>query len=465
MRLQIFIQKNTWWLVSIVYAIVVVYFSNTPVFWDMYGQVKTAHYYLETYFTNLFPNGNGFTDNGYFPIYTLYLAMLFKLLGFKLWVAHLSVLPFITGLLYQLQIFCKRFLSEKQTVAALLLTLIHPVIEAQSIYFSSEICFVFLAVWMLNAIQDVRASRMLLSSTLLCLLNFRALPFVFLIWIYFVFIKKQKSAWYLVLTFVVSIVWLFIHLRITGWLFENPENIGHRTVLDFNGMLKNFFWCLVKLTDFANIIAIVFIALFCFNHKKFSEPLVFVTIATLSVFIFCIPLSNPINNRYFLLVYVLAIPGFIFSISTFSTQKFIGACLLFIALLVQSNWLTKPNKYGNSWDCSSQSLNYFDVRKELDAYVLENKINEKDVAAGFQLYFNDQFYLMNNLNKEYDLLSDTDMPENLYVADSNICNNYNANRKVYLDKHYELIKSFTRGSVYIHLYKNKSAAQDCGNPT
>ncbi len=197
MLLYKFIQKRAWYLVSIIYTIVVLCYSSTPVFWDMYAQVKTAHYFLDTHFNDLFPNENGFIDNGYFPIYTLYLAVLFKFLGFKLWVAHASVIPFLIGLLYQLQLFCKRFLSPEKTLFVLLLTLIHPAIEAQSIYFSGEICFVFLSVYMLNAIQDVRASRIALSSTLLCLLNFRALPFVVLVWVYFTFIKKQKSAWYL----------------------------------------------------------------------------------------------------------------------------------------------------------------------------------------------------------------------------------------------------------------------------
>jgi hypothetical protein len=450
-----FIQKNAWWLVSLLYAIIILCFSNAPVFWDMYGQVKTAHYYIETNFADLFPNKNGFTDNGYFPVYALYLATCFKLFGFKLWVAHLSVLPFIIGLLYQLQHFCKRFLSDDKTLLVLLLTLIHPVMEAQSIYFSSEICFVFLAVWMLNAIKDVRASRMVLSATLLCLLNLRALPFVILVLIYFVFLKKQKSAWYLVTAFIISIGWLFLHFQISGWLVENPENIGHRALLGFTGMLKNFFWCLVKLTDFANIIAIVFIGLFCFNHKKISEPIIFVALAAISIFIFCVPLSNPISNRYFLLVYVLMLPAFAFSISSFSIQKFIGSCLLFGVFLVQSNWLTKPDKYGNAWDCNLQSLNYFNLRKELDAYVLENKISPKNIAAGFQLYFNDEFYLMNNTTKEYDLLSDTEMPVNLYIADSNICNNYSAQRKEYLEGNYALVKIFVKGSVYINLYKKK----------
>ncbi|HEX7412530.1 MAG TPA: hypothetical protein VF411_00700, partial [Bacteroidia bacterium] len=384
-----FIQKHAWWLVSIVYAAIIVSCCNIPVFWDIYGQVKIAHYYLDTNFKHLLPNGNGFTDNGHFPLYSLYLAALFKLLGFKLWVAHLSVIPFVFGFLYQLQVLCKRFLSDGKALLVLLLTLIHPAIEAQSVYFSSEICFVFLGLWMINAIKDLRASRMVLSSSLLCLLNLRAIPLVILLLIYFVFIKKKKSAWYLVLSILVSVVWLFIHFYASSWFFENNENIGHRTILGFIGMAKNLFWCFVKLTDFGNIIALIFIGLFCFKQKKVDEPIVLLLLTTIAVIAFCVPLSNPISNRYFLLVYVLSLPVFIYSISSFIKQKVITICLIFVLFSVQSNWLTNPNKYSNAWDCNLQSLNYFDVRKELDSYVLENDISPKDVAAGFQVYFND----------------------------------------------------------------------------
>jgi hypothetical protein len=450
-----FIQINAWWLISIVFVVIIISCCNLPVFWDMYGQVKTAHYYLETNFKHLLPNGSGFTDNGHFPLYSLYLAALFKLFGFKLWLAHVSIIPFVIGLLYQLQMLCKRFLSDEKALWVLVLTLIHPALIAQSIYFSSEICFVFFALWMLNTIEDLRASRMVLSSSLLCLLNLRALPLVIIILCYFVFLKKQKSVWYLLLSILVSVSWIFIHFYASGWFFINTENVGHRTVIDFIGMIKNFFWCFFKLTDFGNIIALIFIVLFCFKQKRIDEPIVFLLLAIIAVIAFCIPLSNPISTRYFLLVYVLALPAFIYSVSAFSKQKMITACLVFVLLLMQSNWLIKPNKYGNAWDCSLQSLTYFDVRKDLDNYVSENNISPKDVAAGFQVYFNDKYYLMNNSDKEYDLLSDTEMNENLYIADSNICNNYNSQRMDYLERNYTLVKSFTKGSIYIRLYKRK----------
>lgn len=218
-------------------------------------------------------------------------------------------------------------------------------------------------------------------------------------------------------------------------------------------MMKNAFWCCIKLTDFGNIIALIFISLFCFKQKTIPEPVVFLILTIIAVFAFCVPLSNPIGNRYFLLVYLLSLPALIYSISSFTKQKTALACLVFSLLMIQSNRLTMPNKYGNAWDCNLQSLNYFDVRKELDKYVVEKHISPKDVAAGFQVYFNDRYYLMNDSDKEYDLLSDTEMNENPYIADSNICNNYNAQRTGYLEGNYTLVKSFVKGSIYIKLYK------------
>lgn len=77
------------------------------------------------------------------------------------------------------------------------------------------------------------------------------------------------------------------------------------------------------------------------------------------------------------------------------------------------------------------------------------------MAGGFQVYFNDAYYLMNDSTKEYNLLSDTEMNTNLYIADSNICNNYNPQRKTYLERNYTLVKEFVKGVIYIRLYEKK----------
>ena len=458
MSVYSYILKNAWLFVTLAFACLIACFLDIPVFWDMYGQVKTADFYLQTYFYELCPNGNGFTDNGYFPLYPVYLALLCKLLGFQLWVVHLSVLPFIAGMLYQLQVFSRRFLSERKTALVLCLSLLHPALEAQSIYFSSEIAFVFLALCLLNNLIDKHGSYIVLSATALCLLNFRALPWVSLLFLYEVFGKKQKSAWYLILPLFFSLAWMAFHFLHYGWFFVNPENEEHRTLLGIKGMAGNFFWCLLKLSDYATIIVLIFTGMLCYQEKKIREPQLYFLLAILATISFLIPLSNPISNRYFLFCYVLSLPVFVHSLSGYPRKKKVVFVILYALFLVQSNWVSKPNKYGNAWDCTLQSLSYFDIRKELDAYVMHEKIAPADVAAGFQLYFKDAYYLMNKNPKEYALLSDTEMQDTPFIAESNICNNYSAARLRYLEKNYDLIKTFCKGSLYIKLYKRKERA-------
>jgi len=438
-----------------VYLLLLGFFSGIPVFWDMYGQVKTAHYFLESNFTNLFPDGNSFSDNGHLPLYPLYLAALFKLLGYNLMVAHFSVLPFLLGILWQLQKFCRRFLNEGHTFLVLLFTLLHPAFITQSIYFSSEISLVFFSLWLINALQSDRASHIAMAAVFLCLFNLRGISLTTVLFIYFFFRKQNLNAWYLGCGFLAGMTGLLIHYKISGWFFQGDEIKEFRSVASLTVMLKNaglFFFKLIDLGSVFGWAAVIFIAI---KARKIPETVWVLLIVCISVFLVCVPFTNPISNRYFLFCYVLLLPVFLHSIVVLPKKLFILVNFCFAIVLFSNNGVMYPDKYGNTWDCSLKSLPYFKLRAQLDEYVAEQKISTTDVAAGFQLYFNDKYYLMNNSDKEYSLLSDTEMPSTLYVAESNVCNNYNVARQSFLETNYQGIKTFKSGAVYIFLYKKR----------
>ncbi len=455
MSLQPFLKKGGLWIVSLVYLVALLLVRDTPVFWDMYGQVKTARYFLETGFTDLFPNGNSYSDNGHLPLYPLYLALLFKVLGFKLWVAHFSVFPFLLGTLVQLKKFCSRYLHEARVFIVLLLTLISAPFISQSIYFSAEIAMVFLSLWLLNALLSDRGSHIAIAAVFLCLLNLRGIAFCGTLFVYFVFAKKNKNGWFLISGALAWITWLLVHYKISGWFFAGEEIKEFRRITSVGGMGRNLALCIWKLIDLGAVFAWVVIMGISLKKKDLNEPVKLLLLASLSVMIICIPFTNPISNRYFLLVYVLLLPVFIQMISVvpIRLQIIVGIC--FALVLFSNNGVTYPNKYGNAWDCSLKSYPYFELRKQLDEYVAAQKIPPSEVEAGFQLYFNDKDYLMNGNDREYSLLSDTEMPTHEYVADSDICNNYNAEREQFLLQNYEPHKLFENGAVYIRLYKRK----------
>jgi len=440
-------------MVLVIYAGILIGVRDLPVFWDMYGQVKTASFFLESGFSDLLPSGNKYSDNGHLPLYPLYLAVLFKCLGFKLWVAHFSVLPFLAGLLWQLQRFCRRFLPDGKVFLALLLTLLHPAFITQTIYFSGEIALVFFSLWLLNAILYDRSSHIALAAMLLCLFNLRGIFLCGVLLAYFVFLKKNKNGWYLVCGLLAWLGWLLLHYKITGWFFAGDEIKEFRSLATAGGMLKNLLLSLWKLVDLGSVFGWAAVLIIALKTRSLNEPLKMLLLVSLAAVLTCVPLTNPVSNRYFLLSYVLLLPAFIYSVGFLPRKLPWVIALCFGVVLFSNNGVMYPNKYGNAWDCSLKSLPYFELRKQLDEYVQKEKIPVQNVEAGFQLYFNDRYYLMNGNDMEYSLLSDTEMPAADYVADSDISNNYNPAREFFLKERYTLVQNFESGAVYIRLYK------------
>jgi len=452
-NLLILLKKNVVYATGLIYLLVLLIVKDIPVFWDMYGQVKTASYFLETGFSNLLPSGGLYSDNGHLPLYPLYLAILFKLFGFKLWVAHLSVLPFLIGTLHQLQRFCRHFLNETQVIFVLALTFFMPAFITQSIYFSNEIALVFASLWFLNALLDDRSSHIAVASVLLCVLNLRGISLCLVLLVYFLFLKKNKNAWYILCGLVAWLTWLVVHYRTTGWFFSGEEIKEFRELAGAKGIFANAVACVWKLADLGAVFGWVAVIAIAIKRKVMGAPLTFLALASLSVVLTCLPFTNPVSNRYFLLVYVLLLPAFVHTIGFLQKKMGLLVTACFAVVLFSNNGVMYPNQYGNAWDCSLKSLSYFEMRKQLDAYLSDQKIPASQVEAGFQLYFNDKYYLMNGADREFALLSDTEMPRSAYVANSDICNNYNPAREKYLAENYASVKEFKQDAVYIRLYK------------
>lgn len=448
-----FIAKNAAWLVSALFVLAVLLACDLPVFWDMYGQVKTAHYFLEQDFSDLLPNEGAYSDNGHMPLYPLYLALLFKIFGTHLCVAHLSVLPFLIGMIWQLHRFAIRFLDPGKALATLLLAFFHPAVITQALYFSQEIALAYCALWLINALLYGRGSHIALASVALCLLNLRGIALCGVLLLYFAGMKKDRNAWYLLCGMIAWLAWAFWHYALTGWFFSGDQIREYRKLAPLAQMTRNSLISLWKAVDLGSLFAWAVVLVVAIKTKVISEPLRILALVTAAVMITCIPTTNPVSNRYFLAAHVLVLPVFMHALGTLPKQRRWLIGISFVIVLVSNNGVTYPNRYGNAWDCSLKSMSYFELRKEFDAYVNRQQIAPHDIAAGFQLYFNDKYYLLNGNDREYALLSDHEMPVADYVADSNICNNFNGQREKYLEQHYVPVQLFKRGAVYIKLYK------------
>lgn len=449
------ISQHAFWIAGIIYLFVLLLAADIPVFWDMYGQVKTAAFFLQSDFADMLPDGGAYSDNGHMPLYPLYLALLFKIFGYKLWVAHLSVLPFLIGILWNLQKLCLRYFDAPRAALVIGLTFFHPAFISQSVHFSQELALVFCSLWLINALLDRHASHIILSSMLLCLLNLRGISFCLILPAYFFIARKNRYSWYVLAGLASWLAWVIYHYMATGWFFAGEQISEFRQVADGPRMTKNVLLCGWKLLDLGSVFGWALVAVAVLKTRRLHEPVQLLLLSSLSVMVLCIPLTNPVSNRYFLLAYVLLLPAFVAAVEHVRPAIKRLIIIGFAIVLFSNNGVTYPNRYGNAWDCSLKSLSYFALRAQLDELLAHKQISPSDVSAGFQLYFNDKYYLMNGVDREYALLSDTEMPSTPYVAESNISNNFNAAREHYLAELYMPVQEFRSGAVYIRLYKRK----------
>ncbi len=442
-------------LAAFLIFILIYWFRNLPLFWDITGQVDAALRLQKTGFSYLFPSETGVkwqTDNGHLPLYAIYLACLFNFFGVKLWVVHFSVLPFAAGCVYLVAKMNSKILEHTSPFAIATALILYPFVLAQIIFASSEFSLAFFTLWMLHAVQNNRALHIVLASIVVCLLNLRGIAITILALTFYIAWRKNKNGWYLVPSILIWMLWIAIHRKFTGnfWGEENQE------FRDFPGMAKILHNTAAALLKFLESGAFICWAFFCysvFKRRKWDDRANFLVLVSLSVLLVCIPSSNPVVSRYYLIVHLLLVPTVFYILpETRKLKKGIVIAGLFI-LFLASNIFILPPRFSNPWDCSLSALKYFPLRDSLDNYVEKEKIAPNQIQAGYQLYFPDSLYRLKNEFKGYALLPDHRLPESEYVAESNICNNFNRERETFLTKSYHLVKSFENGPIFINLYQ------------
>lgn len=448
------------WFLLVAWTILVLFSLKVPVFWDMYAEVKTAVYFIYTNWSDLLPNGNGYVDNGHIPIYPLYLSGLFKIFGYHLYVAHLSVLPFLFVLNNEISRLTADLRNQFFRLLLLVLILLMPFISPAIINFNREIAFLSFSIGFYNAIKSRIESRILLFSLLLVLFNQRGIFLVIGGLIYSLLYRSSQNAIRLKFffpAFVFFIIWMLFHYLVSGWFILNPANSEHRSFIGISQVFRNLLFSLWKLADlgmFMLWLPLLFIA----NYRvKWQQDFRLFTIFLLVTIMMLLPFSNPVSHRYFLLFY-LVLPVFVFKrLALFRNQMISRSWIVTIFMVVISGhfWLY-PNRYGNSWESQFRSVRSHKVRRLLDDYTIKKGIPPDSISAGFQLYFNSDFYLMDQKSREYQLLQDTGICSSPYLAESNLPNNFSPYRREWLNKLYVKDTSMNSGVFYLDIYRKKS---------
>jgi hypothetical protein len=465
-----FKQERNWKFIYIfLFVLIGILSVNLPFFWDnilMSSQMAT--YFYNTNFCSLIVDQS--LDVGHPPLFSFYLAIMWKLFGKTLLVSHLAMLPFLIGLSIQLFQLAKKFVSGKYLLLCLVLFLADPTILAQLTMVGLEIVMVLFFVMSVNALLNNKKWILVLCLILLPLLSLRGIIFDIAIFIidialgYFVFNRKLfnfRTIAVYVFAGLVALVWYIYHYYQTGWMFFMPsaDVASIRRFDSLWGTLRNLLVIGFNLVEYGRIILWISILIFTGILIKRKKIAAFIVETKVPFLLFLIPLvsipilislmKNPTGPRYFMVIYIMLILFFVVILQKFEFANPIKKVVVIASILILTTghfWIFK--NISNGWDSSLAHLPYFQARSQMNEYIVK-KLPNDTIGTQFPMLESPVITDLTNLSiksKPFNLDSDT------YILYSNISNDFQPNDMKILTR-WNLIHQVNNKWINIRLYK------------
>ncbi len=457
---------------SIIGSLILLYSSNSCFFWDTISIVsRQAHFLFSNHLSSyLYPVN---FDNGDPQLLQSYIALCWLIFGKSILVAHLSMIPFLIGIIYFVLRTTKKLFENNTAYITTFLILIEPSIISQGIIMSQDILVILFSLIVLNGILEKKSTLISFGLLFLTLVSRRGIiisaGFILSISIIDLFIEKKKINWLLIKKYIrlftpptlSLLIYFLIRYYYFGWFFSHPESpwYSSSSFATFFKFIKNGLTIGRAFLDYGKFIWWVILAIIIvrFGIKqaidKYTNKL---WIIFFSILIIILPATLLINNdfggRYFIPHYII-ISLIILKIihQSFSPKiKNILFGLIFISIISGNFWVY-PEKVSQSWDCSLVHLPYYKLREDVKMYFEKHEVNFSDVGFGYPNTAKLKFLEVNNDQRKF---SNIEPGENKFIVYSNIQNL--DNKTIYKIKNeYILIQSFKQKGIFMDIYRAK----------
>jgi 4-amino-4-deoxy-L-arabinose transferase-like glycosyltransferase len=450
------------------YLILTIYVSGNSFFWDTIQLTSSqAHWFYDNNFKYFFLPEH--IDSGHPPIWGFYIAILWKIFGRNLEVSHFSVLPFLFGIIIQIHRLLKVFFDGKTSYVILLVLLADPTLLAQSILVSPDIALVFFFFLSFNSILKNNKTVLGISLVLLSLISMRGMMHVailFIFHLFYIYLREKnifiKTLSFVVLTYlpagILAALWLYLHFLKTGWIgyHNNSPWMGSFELVDLKGFARNIFILGWRLIDFGRIwIWLLAIPVFFYSFKRnqinensrILAVLFFITIFVLTPNMLLH--TNLLGHRYLIIIYLSFALLVFYQLSLIAPLYIKRVSISMVILLLCGNFLVYPEGIAQGWDASLAHYPYYNLRREMIAFVEKEKIPFEKIGTAFP----------NNIDiKDIDLantslkFADRDLDKNEYIFYSNVFNDF-TDKEICELKKWHIIKKLESLTVNLVLYK------------
>ncbi len=434
-----------------------VYSWHLPFFWDtLLTSTITQHFYDNGLHTCIAPSR---WDVGHPPLFYLYVTAFYYLFGKSLLSAHLALLPFtITGIFSFIRVLNYFSFSTKQQWTGLLLYLTIPAVITQNLLVSYDT--VLLSMYLMALASFLYDKKLLfaIASVIIAGVSIRglfgltALSATIYFWLNGSLKKWMTWNLYFLPASLLAVTWYYYHFRVTGWVFatHSQEWSAQRGIVDLGGLMRNMFSVGRAMMDYGVVILSVLSIFYMISTRKLDKYLMLWMVPFTVFVLLLLPFSNPVNHRYFLIIYILMLPPVIL----FLSGRNIIFTILTVILLFIGNFQIYPASISNGWDCTLAHLYYHGgMEKFINEYNNNVYIDKKQIGTVFPMNVSTYQYRMDenrdrliNVNGQ---LIDT-VP---YVLYSNVGNDFSDEQLNRL-KGWNVVWKCKNGLVEFELLKN-----------
>ena len=448
-------------VISILTILLAVAGSNTGIFWDNTTFVSAVGNVL--YNNGIFAWGSipVDADAGHPPFTATLVAAAWIAFGRSLMVAHVVMLPFVFGILWQTWSLCGYYFNnDKEKILAFFLVIADATLLSQMTLVSVEVPLLFFFLLSLNGLLRKSNWMKALGLFFLGIVSLRGMMLCAGLFLVDLFLNKRAIRWkpYVIgaLPAVSFIVW---RLAVKGWIISNPYNnwgnpLGYGSV---SGFLKNFIWNTAvtgqRFLDFGRALPLLFIFFTLvlrrgWKNAEYRQLLVVSLVSTSVILLSSLFIINTIGHRYFIVSYML-LALLSFKMLREYAHKWIVYSILMLSLLA-GNLIVYPERMAQGWDASLAQLHYWSVRHDMIQYMDSNGIAVGKTATFFPNEGKIDAVNIDNDHREWaEYTGDND-----YLLSSNV---YNLPDETidFIHNNYTLIKQFSSFGVRTELWKHK----------
>jgi len=450
--------------------------SNNFFFWDTIHLVSApAHFFYENNFKTLILPAE--IDTGHIPTLGYYIALVWKVFGKNLVVAHLAMLPFVLGIVFQVFLLVKHFVSSPNFVVwAMMLILSDATLLSQMILISPDIVLLFFFLLGLNAIISQKRNFLLLALFGLFLISMRGIVVVFSILLIDIilsirkegfndflsqFFKKKYIAY--IAPFLLFLTYHYFHYIETGWVWTHPDSAWKpgRETNSFGGLFYNlgiFSW---RILDFGRVFIVIGLSLLLFLNKKslfqHKKTIPLLIIVGIVCCIFIIPFlyyKTLTQHRYLLPLYFLIalLASYCIHHAFFSNRVKTSIFSILILGVLTGNFLVYPDKIAQGWDASLAHIPFYSLQQKMNTYLDKNQITFSEVGTAFPMLGEHSVIFVNNDIRSF---KPKEVGKDTYILYSNVNNDFSDSELNRLSNQYIIEKKITSPTIYLCLFKLK----------